>query len=182
MSLYYRGRNVSTASSSIFNNNTFVDNPNLFRFIGDFGLPKAEFRNNIIYGAGMILEYDSGLFHTGIEADGLTSSRNLVFNSSRMSLLTAEMNNSNAVAIEKTDLNVDPQFKNPENGDYSLMASSPAIDKGTEPFPYYWPYTNFVNADKMPSADMLIFALDGDQNGVEQFDIGAFEFNPTTGQ
>ncbi len=182
VSLYYRGRNVSTASSSIFNNNTFVDNPNLFRFIGDFGLPKAEFRNNIIYGAGMILEYDSGLFHTGIEADGLTSSRNLVFNSSRMSLLTAEMNNSNAVAIEKTDLNVDPQFKNPENGDYSLMASSPAIDKGTEPFPYYWPYTNFVNADKMPSADMLIFALDGDQNGVEQFDIGAFEFNPITGQ
>ncbi len=55
---------------------------------------------------------------------------------------------------------VDPEFVNPTGGDYSLTASSPAIDAGD------------------PSVEGQ-YIPDGDGDGIGQIDMGAFEFVPT---
>ncbi len=66
-----------------------------------------------------------------------------------------------------TDLVADPRFVDRANGDYRLLASSPAIDAGDEARP-----AMATDLDGAPRVQ------DGNADGTARIDIGAYEFSP----
>lgn len=61
-----------------------------------------------------------------------------------------------------------PEFADPENGDYSLEAYSPCIDRGTD-----------LASDMAPDDyNGVGRPIDGDEDDVAQWDMGAFEYDP----
>jgi hypothetical protein len=63
------------------------------------------------------------------------------------------------------NINVDPLFVNPANGDYRLQANSPCIDKGSNTY-----------APNLTDLDGNARLFDGDANGTNTVDMGAYEF------
>nr|MDA3937416.1 cell wall-binding repeat-containing protein [Actinomycetota bacterium] len=67
-------------------------------------------------------------------------------------------------ALESTQcISVDPMFTDPDNGDYRLDEGSPCIDTGT------WETESYMDLDG------LLRPVDGDLDGSEDFDMGAYE-------
>ncbi|NVL92085.1 MAG: right-handed parallel beta-helix repeat-containing protein [Desulfobacterales bacterium] len=64
------------------------------------------------------------------------------------------------------DISADPEFVDPDNGDYHLKEGSPCIDSGTDDVPGL-PETD---------ADGNTRIVDGDGDGVATVDMGAFEY------
>jgi hypothetical protein len=64
------------------------------------------------------------------------------------------------------NINTDPLFVNPNNGDYHLQSTSPCIDIGTNSAPHL-PTTDFEGNQRV---------ADGDSDGTETVDMGADEF------
>ena len=64
------------------------------------------------------------------------------------------------------NIDADPLFVDPANGDYRLRPDSPCIDAGTD------------LADVSVDLDGTRRPLDGDGDGMARFDMGAFEFDP----
>ncbi|MDP2233989.1 MAG: cell wall-binding repeat-containing protein [Actinomycetota bacterium] len=62
----------------------------------------------------------------------------------------------------------EPEFVDPEMGDYRLMSFSPCIDTGTD-----------VVSDRVTEDYVgAMRPIDGDDDSVAQFDVGAFEYDP----
>lgn len=70
---------------------------------------------------------------------------------------------SEAPADGTGNISADPAFADPENGDYRLTLGSPAVDAGTPEGAPAWDF------------DGLARPVDGDNDGAEEFDMGAFE-------
>jgi dockerin type I repeat protein len=68
--------------------------------------------------------------------------------------------------------NFDPQFSDPENGDYSLQEGSPCIDSGSPQ------YGTFAHPSVLAHGDFngRVRIWDGDGDGQPVVDMGAFEF------
>ena len=172
------GRYYPNVATHYVNNNTFVGNASLFRFLGQSGRAVAHFKNNIIADADMLLEIDDGLYRVPYGSPFLISSRNLVWNSERESLLSNELIARDNIAIEQMDIAVDPLFIDSGAANYQLSVGSAAIDAGVEPTPYYWTYSNYINENLAPAADEQLKSVDGLQDGEAEFDLGAFEYQP----
>lgn len=82
--------------------------------------------------------------------------------------LASYTNTTAAVSPAKGNLDVDPLFADPENGDYHLTAGSPLIDAGDPGMP-----AAGTDNDKDPRV------LDGDLDANARLDIGHDEHNPT---
>ena len=68
--------------------------------------------------------------------------------------------------VEIGTMSVNPQFVDPENGDYHLLFTSPLIDQGTLNSAY-------INIEEYP------YDLDGNERVVgESIDMGAYEYHP----
>ncbi len=65
------------------------------------------------------------------------------------------------------NIDADPLFADPDNGDFRLQTGSPCIDAGDP---------NFVPAPGATDLDGLKRLWDGDANGVAAVDMGAYEF------
>ncbi|MCI5227038.1 MAG: hypothetical protein D3918_10380 [Candidatus Electrothrix sp. AX2] len=74
----------------------------------------------------------------------------------------------NTVKKSADNLNTDPLFANPTNGNYRLSASSPLIDVGLN------------NAPSLPQVDLdgNNRIMDGDNDGTAHVDIGVYEYAP----
>ena len=162
------------------NNNTLINNPTLFRMTSSSADNALSFINNIIVGTDVLLDLPSSAYLGQYSAfRGLFSSRNLIWQSERSSLLTTDMLNRAGIELDKLDFNMDPKFVDPENMDYRLKSDSPIIDRGTDPAAYVWTFSDGAYENYAPSEDDKIKALDGLSNGNVVFDLGAFEYDPT---
>jgi len=67
-----------------------------------------------------------------------------------------------------TNIDVDPSFVDPDNGDFQLQKGSPCIDVGNN------------NASSLPSTDLKgnLREIDGDIDGTATVDMGAYEYAP----
>ncbi len=163
------------------NNNTLINNPNLLRMVSTASDSALSFVNNIIVGTDVLLDIPNsaylGQFSSYI---GLFSSRNLIWQSERSSLLTSQLLNRSGIELDKLDFNMDPKFVDPDDGDYRLQFGSPIIDRGTDPAEYIWTYSDVMYENYAPSDEDKIKALDGLSDGYIVFDLGAFEYDPTS--
>ena len=168
-------------------NNTFVDNTSLLDIRGDSGGPRVRIENNVITAAQEILTIDDGLYSEGGNNfiyegfsfySGLSTSRNLVWQSNRGSVLTGSFLKLPGIIIEKSDVNVNPFFTAPTNGNYTLQSGSPAIDAGVPRTPYIWSFSTGAEEDLRPTETAVSPAIDGTLDGIKIIDIGAHEFEP----
>lgn len=176
-----RGYRQSPRGNVIATNNTFVGESVPFRFDE---VPSTRSRhalqNNVVVGAETPVDIVGDAFtETPVDASprpayGLHVARNLVWDSSRGSVLTGTMANLPGVFLHAPDLNRDPAFADEATGDYRPSALSPLVDAGIDPEPLlYYPRDGGPPFEVAPPVP-----VDGDLDGTAQHDIGAFEFVP----
>lgn len=66
------------------------------------------------------------------------------------------------------NIDKDPEFVDPDNGDFRLRSTSPCIDSGFT-YPLYLSDKDFDNDPRV---------VDGDSDGSEKVDMGAYEYDP----
>ena len=162
----------------IVQNNTFVNNPNLISITGEKIQSDTHIINNIIVGSDAILEVGEDLYEDAlpyVKSGTLVTSKNLVWNSGRGSVLTGDLVARQRISFDYTDLNADPLFLDADTQDYRLAAQSPAIDAGTDPIAYQWLHFDEDYVFSAPPSTHVIQPLDGNGDGIKKFDIGAFE-------
>ncbi len=138
-------------------NNTFVGNSVAIRVDCRVSQNTQTYRNNILFQNGIGLEVD-----LGTELENPTWQNNLVFGNTTDYQGIADQTGVNS------NISADPLFVGGSTAPdaYHLKNGSPAIDSGT--------------AVSAPNVDFDGTArpLDGNNDGVPEFDIGAFEFSP----
>jgi len=128
--------------------------------------------NNIFAYAVDILEI---INNQATREDWLRISNNIIYDSENDTTLSDEELLFTGVSVESPDINTNPMFLNLYPNFYRLASGSPAIDSGVQPEPYA--YTSDSLSDLTPGADELIIAIDGNGDGIAEFDIGAVEFS-----
>jgi len=158
----------------VFQNNTIAHTGPVLQ-LGSTSFWGGEYRilNNIFYYTEEPVEI---LNPNPVKSDWLQSSKNILFGTEDTNVLDRQDLNHNGVSVIVPDLNVDPIFFDEQNDNFSLLETSPAIDAGEQPLPFVYTYDNFINADLAPADDEQIQAIDGNNDGVSDFDIGAIEY------
>jgi serine protease len=136
-------------------NNTFVGNPVGIRVDGRVPAMHHLYRNNVIVGNGI-----------GLEVDFLGSNPGPTFDHN---LLHDNGVDYDGIADQtgiNGNLSADPQFVDPGNGDFHHRAASPATDSGD---PTFAPVNDHDGTPR---------PLDGNFDGVEADDLGAYEAHP----
>jgi hypothetical protein len=146
---------LGTAGTVFLTNNTITANT----ATGDnaraggaylYGHKEVNVYNNIIWG-------NSANSDTDIQVDSATPTSNAYNNDYSGNVNWTSSGNN---------INADPLFVNPNNGDYHLQSTSPCIDTGTNSAPHL-PTTDFEGNQRV---------VDGDSDGTETVDMGADEF------
>jgi putative cell wall-binding protein len=79
------------------------------------------------------------------------------------------------VGVDEDNISVDPEFADPDGGDFHLLPSSPCIDVGSD-MP---PVESDIEFDPRPwDFDYMLRPVDGDEDGDAQYDMGAYEYLP----
>ena len=127
-------------------------------------------------------------------------SNNLIWNSTEIEFTDERLREIPGVTDNNNHLVTDPEFVEPAAGDYRLKPTSPAIDAGTQITEYQWfqsvHYDCFRGNCRGAPDEPWIWAvpgappypqpdpsespqpLDGNLDGVVEFDIGAKEYVP----
>ena len=171
---------VPVRSHLTANNNTFVGSPTIVR-VSALGTEAdvLRFRNNVVVRADAVVELPESRFRTTARAwsePAFVSSRNVVWNSAVQSAVQADWLSRPGIAVEGTDLLVEPKFVDPANGDYRLRPDSALIDAGVEPDEYVW--DNYGRSPDSAPDGLVPPPIDGDGDGEAEHDIGAFEHAP----
>jgi len=138
-------------------NNTIVGNSGFSPFAGDQGggialnLPSS---NNLVVANNIIVSNSGGVYVTPGSKPPSNLRNNCVINQVNYTGLAAGVG----------DIHLDPKFTNSAGGDFHLLANSPCIDAGT------------VLYSTPMDRDGIARPLDGNNDSVAAFDIGAFEF------
>jgi hypothetical protein len=149
-------------------NNTFYNNcvNTTLTFIGDIAnySNNAEnsnlvIKNNIVYNNTPASRYLFTIWHNIPASHVISNNLFFVFKQSNNGV-----NSFNATNLTAADVITDPLFTNAATGDFTLQATSPAINKGVPIM--------------LPSSTTLLFTKDfnGRERGTADWDMGTFEF------
>lgn len=173
--IHYPHSYSGQGSEHLIGNNTFVNNTSVVYISGRQIMARVRVENNIVVNSDTLIKNvfrENGFHSTG----GLTTSRNLIYDSEREAFLTGTLLSVNGYSYDLTDLSFDPAFEDKAAGNFNLSPSSPAIDQGADPQLFEYA-TTYVTQLKMPY-DAEITAIDGLLDGNAVIDPGAFEFTP----
>lgn len=161
---------LESDTKMVIKNNTLINNPLILGLSGHSGSRFIDFRNNLIFGSSILGSYnDLG------DNSRLISSSNLIWNSTLNDLFAAELIDPEQIIWHAPNINLNPMFSDPDNGDYRLRAGSPAVDSGT----------TLADFDPVSAASATPLnqtchhiTLDGNLDGNSEPDIGALEYDP----
>lgn len=150
--------NVTISNNTAYHNNQ--DNGNTTHWRGEFS--QQDSANNTWINNVAVADTSVNKYNTAIGFYGGNSNtkwlNNITFNGTTgQASLNTEGGNNNNISATNNKLGVNPQFVDPENGDFHLKAGSPAINAGT-------------NAFGLGATD-----ADGNPRVVGTVDIGAYE-------
>ena len=145
-------------------NNTFYNNAqNGFAGeVGNYGKNTGDqnivIRNNVFY--NKTANYRFSIWHDMAASHVIGNNLYFDFKPSNNST-----NSFNAAKLTAADVQADPQFMNVAGNDFSLKATSPAINKGV-----------VVNLPGTQAAPLFTTDFNGKSRGTSNWDMGAFEF------
>ncbi len=143
--------------------------------IAILGLTSAAITNNLIYGNSASVSSGGGIYVEGSNNAGTSVTNSVIWgNTANNGNQILDNQTSGTFTVEYSDvqggyagtgnIDADPQFNDAANGNFHVEATSPIVDTGTSSGA---PLTDFDGNNR---------PFDGDRDGTDEVDMGAYEY------